>query len=322
MYMMRNAILGFAKQFAFDPRLEQGPVPFHRNIVVAGMGGSHLAADILANLVPERSIRVWSDYELPYIKRFSFPKTLLVASSYSGNTEETISAYETAHMKGMPCAVIAVGGKLIELAKRDRAPYVQLPDTGIQPRSALGYSLRGLIALLSVQELVGEATYLSQYLDPAALEPEGQKVAEALRGRIPVVYASTANACVAYNWKIKLNETGKTPAFCNIIPELNHNEMTGFDAQGANKNLSEKFAFVFLRDSQDYPRNKRRMDVTAKLYRDRGFPVVELELDGVNRMERIFRSLVVADWTAVALADHYGLESEQVPMVEEFKKSL
>ncbi len=320
--MMRDAILGFAKQFAFDPRLEQGPVAFHRKIVVAGMGGSHLAADILANLAPERSIRVWSDYELPYIKRFSFPKTLLVASSYSGNTEETINAYETAQTKGMPCAIIAVGGTLIELAKRDHVPYVQLPNTGIQPRSALGFSLRGLISLLSVQELVGEATYLSQYLDPASLESEGTRVAEVLRDRIPVIYASTANACIAYNWKIKLNETGKIPAFYNLVPELNHNEMTGFDAQGASKPLSEKFAFVFLRDGQDHERNKRRMEVMAKLYRDRGFPVVELDLQGVNRMEYIFRSLVIADWTAVALANHYGLESEQVPMVEEFKKSL
>lgn len=319
---MRDAILGFAKQFAFEPEIIQGPVAFHRKIVVAGMGGSHLAADILANLAPERGIRVWSDYGLPYVKRFSLPTTLLVASSYSGNTEETIDAYETAGVQGMPRAVIAVGGTLIDLAIRDGVPYVELPDTGVQPRSALGFSLCGLIGLLSIDELVGEATYVSQYLEPAALEEDGRQLADALQDRIPIVYASTANACIAYNWKIKFNETGKIPAFYNLVPELNHNEMTGFDAQGASKPLSDRFAFIFLRDGEDDERNIRRMEVMATLYRDRGFLVVEVDLQGINRMERIFRSLVIADWTAVALADHYGLESEQVPMVEAFKKAL
>ncbi len=320
--MMRDAILGFAKQFAFEPRLEQGAVAPHREVVVAGMGGSHLAADMLASLLPERPIRVWSDYGLPYVSQTDAPHTLLVASSYSGNTEETLDAYAAAQAKEMPRAVMAAGGKLIELAKRDRVPYVQLPNTGIQPRSALGFSLRGLMSLLSIQELASEMTQLAQQLEPATLELAGQQLAVTLRERVPVIYASTANACLAYNWKIKFNETGKLPAFYNLVPELNHNEMTGFDARGMSQLLSERFTFVFLRDSHDHERIQRRMQVTAQLYRERGLPVVEFDLEGVKRLERMCRALVVADWTAVALAEHYGLESEQVPMVEEFKQAL
>lgn len=320
--MMRDAILRFAEQFAFEPTIEQGSVPVCERVIVAGMGGSHLAADILSNLAPERSIRVWSDYGLPVMNEEVMKDTLLIASSYSGNTEESIDAYEMAGAKGMSRAVIAVGGKLIELAKRDGVPFVQLPNTGIQPRSALGFSLRGLMTLLSLSSLAEDARSLATRLLPAVLEEEGALLADSLKERVPVVYASARNQCIAYNWKIKLNETGKIPAFYNLVPELNHNEMTGFDAQGVSKSLSEKFAFIFLKDSEDHPRNQRRMEVMAKLYRDRGFPVYEVGLQGQGRMETIFRSLLVADWTAVALAGHYGLESEQVPMVEEFKKSL
>jgi glucose/mannose-6-phosphate isomerase len=322
-YMMRNAVLGFAEQFGFEPKMEQGPVPMCQQVIVAGLGGSHLAADLLASLAPHKRIRVWSDYGLPAVEPVEIGQTLFIASSYSGNTEETIDAYHEARKAGFACAIMAVGGKLIELAKQDGVPYVQLPNTGIQPRSALGFGMRALMTLLLVDEtLVQEARGLQQCLQPAGLEKKGQELADVLRAHVPIVYASTRNISIAYNWKIKLNETGKVPAFYNIVPELNHNEMTGFDIADSTKSLSQNFAFVFLKDHEDHPRNQRRMEVMAKLYRDRGLPVHEVVFEGQGRMERVFTSLLLADWTAIALAAHYGLESEQVPMVEEFKKSL
>ena len=124
---------------------------------------------------------------------------------------------------------------------------------------------------------------------------------------------------LAHNWKIKFNETGKVPAFCNVFPELNHHEMTGFDVQDASRHLSEKFHFVFLKDDDDHPQVQKRMDITAKLYRDRNLPVEILMLQGQSRVEKMFSSLVLADWTAYHTGEGYGLETEQVPMVEEFK---
>ena len=147
-----------------------------------------------------------------------------------------------------------------------------------------------------------------------------EKLAETLKGKVPVIYSSATNKSIAYNWKIKFNETGKIPAFYNVVPELNHNEMTGFDAKESSAKLSENFHFIFLKDDSDHPQNLKRMEVMEKLYADRGFPVSVLELRGSSKIEKIFSSLVLADWAAYHTAEIYGLESEQVPMVEEFKK--
>ncbi len=119
-----------------------------------------------------------------------------------------------------------------------------------------------------------------------------------------------------------MNETGKIPAFSNVFPELNHNEMTGFDRKGKTKDLSGKFCFIFLSDNADHPQNRKRFEVTKRLYEERGLVVHSLPLQGTTRSEKIFSSLLLADWVAYHTALQYGVEPEQVPMVEEFKKLI
>ncbi len=320
--MMSDAIRAFAKQFAFEPHVEGGKIKKMDRVIVIGMGGSHLAADLALTWNPGLPILVWSDYGLPPLPEKELKKSLIVASSYSGNTEETIAGFEAAQKKGMPLAVIAVGGQLIEMAKARHVPYIQIPDTGIQPRSALGFSLLALFALMGESDGLREANALALTIHPEALEAAGKDLAQKLHDRVPVIYASTRNRAIAYNWKIKMNETGKIPAFFNALPELNHNEMTGFDVAPASKHLSECFSFLFLTDPADHPRVAKRMSILKNLYEDRGLPVTELPLAGTSELEKIFSSLLLADWTAVHIAELYGLESEQVPMVEEFKKLM
>ena len=151
---------------------------------------------------------------------------LVIVSSYSGNTEEAIDVFKTALKKRIPLAVLTTGGTLLTLAQQSNVPYVQLPSTGIQPRSASGYSFMGLVALLQDKKLLAEAEALSVTLKPARYKRKGKTLSGNIKGKIPVIYASQANEAVAYNWKIKFNETGKIPAFYNVFPELNHNEMT------------------------------------------------------------------------------------------------
>jgi glucose/mannose-6-phosphate isomerase len=136
------------------------------------------------------------------------------------------------------------------------------------------------------------------------------------------VYASVRNTAIAQNWKIKFNETGKVPAFWNVVPELNHNEMTGFDAKAKTTPLSRHFHFVFLKDAEDDRRIIKRMNVMEKLFRDRGFKTEIVLLQGKTDLHKIFNGLILADWTAFHSAKLYGVDPEQVPMVEEFKKMI
>ena len=249
-------------------------------------------------------------------------KTLIIASSYSGNTEETLSSFQEAIKHRYPVVAISTGGKLLELAKEKGVPYIQIPDTGIQPRSALGYTFKALAKMVGRDDIVREAGNLAAMLRSDAAEKDAKEVVKHLEGKVPVIYASQRNYAVAYNWKIKFNETAKIPAFYNVFPELNHNEMNGFDVSDSTRELTKPFFFLFLRDAQDHPRVQKRMEVLEKQLYQRGLPVINFELTGNSRLEKIFSSLLFADWIALYLAEHYGRDPEQVPMIEEFKKAL
>lgn len=317
--MMSDAIKDFPKQFEFDPKIENFSGKFHaKTFVICGMGGSHLAGGLIRAWKPEMDIIEHSNYGLPELDSERMKHVLVIASSYSGNTEETIDAFEKAQKK-LPVIAIAVGGKLIELAKKYKVPYIQMPDTGIQPRCALGFSMKSIFKAMGLEKELKEASGLAKILKPEVLEDEGKSLARRLLGKVPIIYASQRVQAVAYNWKIKFNETGKIPAFYNTFPELNHNEMSGFDVKDSSRKLSEIFLFIFLMDLKDHPRVLTRMKVLEKLYMDRGLSVITLELRGKTFLEKTFSSLLLADWAAFYTADNYGLESEQVPMVEEFK---
>lgn len=320
--MMREAILNFPKQFRFRPRIEGGKVKKYKKYVVCGMGGSPLPTLIIKSVRPELPIIIWRNYGLPELPDNEWKKTLVVAVSYSGGTEETIDALETAVSQNRPAAAIAIGNQLLEVARQHKVPYVRLPDTGISPRSGLGFSLLATLKLMKLADLLKEARSLSQLLKPAELEEQGKNLALKMKGRVPVIYASDRNLSVAYNWKIKFNETGKIPAFYNVFPELNHNEINGFDVREGSKAVTNWAYFIFLKDEQDHARIIKRMEVTERLYHQRGLPVEVLALEGQSRLERIFRSLLLADWTAYHSALIYGLSPEGQPMVDEFKRLI
>ncbi len=319
--MMNDAINAFAEQFRFVPVILPKPVRSYKRYVVAGMGGSHLAAGLLQSCLPALEITIHRNYGLP-ANPSVIKDALVIVSSYSGNTEEALDTFAAARKKKLPIAVITVGGKLLALAKKAGVPYIVLPNTGIQPRSALGFGFMALLALTKQEKLFKEAAKLAKTLVPSAYEKQGKTIDESIKGCVPIIYASERNGSLAYNWKIKFNETGKIPAFCNVFPELNHNEMTGFDVKEKTVALSERMHFLILRDKDDHPRIQKRMDTLTNLFQDRRIPVTTIDLQGKTRLERIFSSLLLADWAAFHTALRYGLESEQVPMVEEFKRLI
>ena len=197
-----------------------------------------------------------------------------------------------------------------------------MPDFGIQPRSALILSLKSMLKAVGEEETLKELGKLAETFNTEDFEDVGKALAEELREYVPIIYTSEKNFALAYIWKIKFNENGKIPAFYNILPELNHNEMTGFDVRDTTHKLSERFYFIFLMDRADHPKIQKRMDITCKLYEDRKLKTKKITISGDNVFYKIFSTLTIVDFATHFIALGYGMESEQIPMIEEFKKLM
>lgn len=321
--MMYEAIKNFHTQFEFEPVIQNARhfKPMEK-CIIAGMGGSQLAAELIKNLDLNIHIVLHKDYGLPQFPISELKEHLVIASSYSGNTEETLDSFEHARKRKLSLVVITTGGKLLRFAQKFGVPFIQMPNTGVQPRSAIGFSFKAMLKAMGKEKILREASGLVKTLHPEMYDNKGRFLAKKIKGFIPVMYSSTRNFGLAYHWKVKLNETGKIPAFCNMLPELNHNEMNAFDVKKSTKTLCRNFYFIFLKDPDDHPRTSKRMKVLKKLYEERNLKVQEVPMQGKNPLHKLFSSVVLADWTAYYTAKLYGLDPNAVPMVEEFKKAM
>lgn len=275
------------------------------------MGGSHLAADLIKCWKADVNIYIHKNYGLP--RDYSLPQTLFIISSHSGNTEETVDSFQKIIKKKLPAIVLSTGGRLLELAQKNKTPYIQIPPISMQSRLAIGFSCKAILAAMREEKALKELDHLGHNFHPARLENIGRQLAGKIKHHIPLVYASEENFGLALIWKTRFNETGKTPAFCNFFPELNHNEMAA---------LSSGFHYLFIRDNQDVPRIKKRMRVLKTILKKREQPVEELVLRGRSRWEKLFNSLILADWTSFYTALQYDYDPEGIPLIEEFKKII
>ncbi|MBI2463205.1 MAG: bifunctional phosphoglucose/phosphomannose isomerase [Candidatus Spechtbacteria bacterium] len=325
---MRQVILDFPTQLETGLKCAQRAIPIIKNpvtkIVIAGMGGSALPGELLKLVAGNGSIlsrpaeiHIHRNYGLPY---YADDQTLVICISYSGGTEEAISAYDEARVRKLPVAVIAMGGALLEKALRDGVAVAQIPTTHIQPRSAIGYQFAALIKILSnagIISLQDDALIAAaKSLSPASSERHGKTIAVKLARRTPLFYASQANKALAYILKIKINENAKTMAFYNYFPELNHNEMVGF-TQPQNK-----FSILMLTDRSDNPHIQRRMDLTADIAKKYHIPVLPIDITNERIYNKVFNALLLGDWISYYLAILYKTDPTPVKIVEELKKRL
>lgn len=310
---MDEQIKDFGRQLVWRPEIiNHEQLEKRTKFIVCGMGGSALSASLLRVAEPKLDLLIHRDYGLPHVPDYFLNESLVILSSYSGNTAEVLDAGREALELGLHLAVVASGGKLLDWAKQNNLPYVVLPS-GSQPRMALGYFCKALTALLNDNDL--SITLSTTTIFPMSFAVTGEDLANKLRNKIPVIYSSTPNYPLAYHWKISLNETAKVPAFANAFPELNHNEMQGQFGR-------DQFSFIFLRDDRHDPRIEDRLDKLKLLYERAGLEVEVIQITGVTVWEKIFHSVVLAGWTALHLAQIRGVDPESVPLIEEFKKSL
>src|SRR4030043_547326 len=303
-----------------------------KSIMISGMGGSALPGNLLRiylhdlfrqNPSTNHPFGVFQNrfYTLP---PESFDNCLNIISSYSGNPEETISSFEEALKNKLPCVGVAAGGKVIEMCRENKVPFVLMPPKEIllEPRMATACNFAAVFQVLvnsgmikSKRSEFEEAAKKLKEKGPE-FEEQGEKIAEELLGKTPVVYGPTKFKSLAMIWKIMINENAKTPAFWNFFPELNHNEMVGFTK------LQGKFQLVVLRDNRDHPRNLKRIDITSDILKDYGVDstIVDMPEDGM--LYRIFATLQIGCWASYYLALKYGVDPTPVEMVEELKERL
>lgn len=304
----------------------------YRNIVVTGLGGSAIGGDILRNYAAKKArlpIVVNRDYHLP---AFVGPDTLVLTVSYSGNTEETLSAYEQAVAREAGIIVLSSGGKLSEYARRDGQGLVQVPS-GFVPRAAVGWLFAPVALLLGemgiiagVKEEIRETAVvlkeLRESLKPTVDIPVNQArvIAGKSRDSIPVIWGTTGvSEVAAQRWKAQINENAKSPAYYNIFPELNHNEIVGFEAPG---DLLQRQVYIILRDKQDNERIQKRIDISKTIIKDKVKSIIEVYSQGESYLARVFSLIYVGDYASAYLALEYGINPTPVKMIDFLKEQL
>jgi glucose/mannose-6-phosphate isomerase len=320
-----------SEQLAYEVAFEtpQPPVAVD-NIVYAGMGGSALAAVFSASWpgygVPFEIVR---DYDIPaYVSE----RTYFIAASYSGNTEEAISALAQAEAKGARIAVIAGGGKLAELARAKGYPLAILPKAE-QPRYAVFYNLKILLALLEAAGILpaGQATaeleqakaFLTSAVQPwVATVPtasnQAKQIAQEIIGKSAVVYAGPKLSPAAYKWKISFNENAKHVAWQGQYPEFNHNEFMGWTQQPVQK----PYAVIDLRSSLEHPRTQKRFEVSARLLSGKRPEPIVVEAQGATLLEQLLWTIALGDFVTIYTGVLNGVNPAPVELIEKFKKAL
>ncbi len=286
-------------------------------IVFAGLGGSALPGDVARIAFHDLAIPVivHKNYGLPPVVDAS---TLLFIISYSGNTEETLSAYKLARGKGCKTIIITSGGKLRDMAEKDNRPLILVPS-GIQPRQALGYMFFSVLRVFQniglVRDQTDDVKKIVDHLKNHEFKMYGEELSTKLVDKTPVIYASEPMWAVAENWKIAFNENSKTTAFWNYLPELNHNEMVGWT------NPKGDYYVIFIKED-DCPREiAKRFKVTKDMISKKVL-TSELLIKGSSKLMKIFTAIYMGHWTSYFLALKYGIDPTPVDMVEEFKKKI
>lgn len=327
------AILGLGGQLrdALDrvdsARLPAVPAP--GGVVVTGMGGSAVGGRLALGALGGRLRRplVCADgYDLP---PWVGEDVLVLCSSYSGGTEETLSCYEQARRRGAAIVAATTGGALEERARRDGVLVISLP-TGFQPRAAVGYSL---VCALEVAALAGAAPSLRPELEAAA-EPlealarawgpgggengRAEALARRLHRTLPVITGTGATAPVAYRWKCQVNENAKMPAFAGVLPEADHNEICGWAAAGEFGELSA----VFLEDPDERPQNRRRVELTAELAGAGVRTVERVSGVGSGRLQRLLSLVLLGDLVSLYLAILRQVDPVEIEAISTLKAAL
>ncbi|MEI7578424.1 MAG: bifunctional phosphoglucose/phosphomannose isomerase [bacterium] len=288
-----------------------------QKVILSGMGGSSLFVEYInqmnASLGFTERIDINRSYSIP---KFADADTLLIASSYSGNTEESVSFLKEALERKLNCIVISAGGELVELAKTNKLPLIIIPQ-GVVPRLATGYFIGALVKFLT-DNLFFKAALLEKILTVKfdVDQTAAKLFAEKLYKKVPIIYSSIENSATARIIKIKFNENSKVQAFWNEFPEQNHNELEGFT------NLIINPYIILLKSKFTHPRISKRFDIYQEIFSKKGLVIETIPLKGKSMLEEMFNTVHFFDYVSFFLAELYNTNPESTNLLEGFKLEL
>ena len=311
---MKNQILKFPEQLsrgAESARAVKVDKPYNR-VVICGMGGSIMPGLMLLtykeheNRGPGVPVIIHNNYDLPSDINAG---DLVICISWSGTTEETISAFETAIKRGIKPITITKGTELGQLAKDNDTPLVILPDQPTPPRLSVGYMVGVLFTILGLEK------ELDIVLDPQSHENTAKELADKIGSATPLIYTSYSWRKLGALWKANFNETAKTPAYCNYVPAMAHDELATY----IRKNLP--FHPIIFKDERDLPRYVRDLNATIAMLnkQEYNYSIVNLSASD-NPLETVLNNYILGLWTSFYLAQKMRVDPEKTELIEEYKK--
>jgi glucose/mannose-6-phosphate isomerase len=293
-----------------------------RNIVISGLGGSGIGGTIVQNYTAQNikiPLIVNKNYSLP---AFVKGDTLVIICSYSGNTEETIQAFEDALQQQAQIICITSGGKIAELASAHHIDCILIPP-GMPPRTCLGYSLVQLLYCLNHFSIIDDSfkkdiehalSLLQETMTDIQVKAEA--LAKQVFGKLPVIYADSYMEGVAIRWRQQVNENGKMLGWERVLPEMNHNELVGW------RDRNENLAVIFLRNESDYERVQIRVEINKKIIGEYTSSIFEIWSAGNSYLEKALYLIHFGDWFSFYLAQKHHVDAMEVKVIDYLKEKL
>ena len=296
------------------------------NVLVAGMGGSGIGGSLVQSFTSDSltvPLTVVQDYTIP---AFVSKNTLFIACSFSGNTEETLSCLEQGHKQGAKIVCITSGGKIGAYAKKHGFDVISIPGESKSPRASIGYSFVQLLKILNFFDLTG-SDYKNELAAAANLiqkeandiKSQAKAMAADIKGHLPVLYGDTRLGPVLLRTQQQINENGKQLCHINTYPEMNHNELVGWEYPA---DLLKKTVVIFMLSSYDNPRTRTRLKITEEIYNDKAGKLIQKEAKGDSFVEQAIYLTHLFDWVSFYVAEENGADPFPVKVIDYLKSEL
>ncbi|MBK8921010.1 MAG: bifunctional phosphoglucose/phosphomannose isomerase [Saprospirales bacterium] len=311
-----------ALQIAAQVTLRKHTAPI-RSVLISGLGGSGIGGNFVQDLTGAECkvpVLVNKGYQAP---RWVNKHTLAICSSYSGNTEETLSTFAQLLPTGAKIVCVASGGKLLELGRQHGMDCVQVPAGWSSPRACLGYSVVAQLAVLHSAKLIKGAVFRQikaakklLVKDQADIRKRAQKLAGFLGEKTPVLYCADQIEAVAIRWRQQINENAKMLCWHHVVPEMNHNELVGW------RNNRPDVAVVWLRNRDDFERTALRMNINKEIVEHYTNTSIEVFSKGKSLAEKLFYLVHLGDWLSLYLAQIREIDPVEIRVIDYLKAEL